>query len=42
MQLGKFLALDTETLVLRQVPVENIQFHRRHAVKVVFDLHPEE
>src|SRR5215831_9249243 len=34
MQLGKFLALDSKSLVLGQVPVKDIQLDRRHGVKI--------
>ena len=36
-QLGKFFALDAEALVFRQMPVKNIELHRRHAIKVALD-----
>ena len=34
LQLGKFLALDPEALVLREVPVKYVQLHRCHAIEI--------
>ena len=34
LQLGELLALDAESLVVGEMPVEDIQFDRRHAVEV--------
>src|SRR5262249_28824755 len=37
LELGKPFALNTESLILAEVPVQNIQLHRRHAVDVSLD-----
>ena len=36
-QLWKYLAFHAESLVLREVPVKDIQLHSRHAVQGPFD-----
>jgi hypothetical protein len=36
-QPGKPAALDSEALILRQMKMQHIQFHRRHAVKISLD-----
>src|SRR5215471_704149 len=37
MQLGKFFALDSKSLVFGQVPVKDIELDRRHGVKIPFE-----
>ncbi len=34
LQLGEFLALNPETLIFREMPVEYVQLHRRHAIQI--------
>ena len=37
LQLGKFLALDAEALVVRKMPVKYVQLHRGHAVEIALE-----
>ena len=37
LKLWKTLALDTETLVVGEMPMEDVQLHRGHAVEIAFD-----
>ena len=34
---GKLLALDTKTLVLRQMPVKDVQLHCCHRIEIPFE-----
>ena len=37
MELRKLLTLDTESLILSQMPVKNIQLDRRHRIEIALE-----